>query len=61
MIYRAMDLNDVVPYGVYNDIAIYFPSSNLMLNLVRPQLQKSRLVQKGEALRASGRLSGSCL
>jgi len=54
MIYRAMDLNHIVPYGVYNDKAIYFPSSNLMLNLVRPQLQKSPLVQKGEALRASG-------
>lgn len=54
LIYRAMDFNHLAPYGTYNDKAIYFPASNLMLNLVRPQLQKSPLVQKGEALRASG-------
>lgn len=54
MIYNAMDFNDVVPYGIYNDKAIYFPASNLPLNLVNRQLQKAPLVRKGEELRASG-------
>ena len=54
MVFNAMDFNHVVPYGIYNDKAIYFPASNLPLNLVGRQLQKSPLVKKGEVLRASG-------
>jgi hypothetical protein len=54
MVYNAMDFNHVVPYGIYNDKAIYFPASNLPLNIVGRQLHKSPLVKKGEALRASG-------
>jgi arabinofuranosyltransferase len=50
--YSAMDFNDFAPYGIYNDKAIYFPSSNLPMNLLTRQLNKSPLVVKGRELKA---------
>jgi len=52
--FNAMDLNQFRPYGVYNDKAIYFPSTNLPMNLLGPHLRKSPLVQKGESMRREG-------
>lgn len=53
--YSALDLNHFAPYGIYNDKAIYFPASNLPLNLLgKRQLEKSPLVQQGRELQASG-------
>lgn len=52
--YAATDLASISPYGIYNDKAAYFPASNLVQNLVGPQLEKSPLVQTGERLRAEG-------
>ena len=54
-VYRAMDMNHVTPYGIYNDEAIYWPASNLPANLLRDQMGRSRLVQQGREFRAAGR------
>lgn len=52
--YGAVECNRFSPYGIYNDKAIYYPSSNLPLNVMNRQLERSPLALKGKELRANG-------
>ena len=42
-----MDWNQFTPYGIYNDKAIYFPASNLPMNLITGSSTSPPLVAKG--------------